>query len=387
MLDNIKVSIITVSYNAEKTIEQTINSVLNQTYPNIEYIIIDGNSQDGTLGIINKYKHRISQIVNEPDNGIYDAMNKGLKLVTGDIVGIINSDDWYELNAIEIIINVIYNTGADIVYGKLNVIENEKVVRQTNEIPLENMWHTMSVPHPATFVKRSVYDRVGLFDVSYNIAADYDFLLKAYSEGIIFKYINSVIANFRSNGVSSTKLVECAEETKRVTLKYMDKCPNREFVILKNEERINTAKYRELCNCNPFLLKHILSHIFQQEIQSVSIIGTGVWGVEFSKVVLKSGIEIEAYYDNMSSKWGKTFNGINIQSLDSLQAQKANIIIAIKNESVDVEKQLAGYHNPDIHWVTLCDIVKKYADYYNDVRKTEQIRLIKECRKSGLSDY
>ncbi|MDO4190908.1 MAG: glycosyltransferase, partial [Bacteroidales bacterium] len=123
------VSIITVCFNAEKTIEQTIQSVINQTYSNIEYIIIDGKSTDSTLNIVSKYKDNIATIISEPDNGIYDAMNKGIKLSSGELIGIINADDWYEKDAVKIMVNKYLSTenkDNSLYYGMIRIWKNNK---------------------------------------------------------------------------------------------------------------------------------------------------------------------------------------------------------------------------------------------------------------------
>ena len=131
---NIKISIITVSYNAVKTIEETINSVLNQSYSNIEYIIIDGGSRDGTVDIIKKYQDKINVWISEPDKGIYDAMNKGIKLAKGDWIGIINSDDCYCIDAFDTILNTISkNPNAELIFGNLNIIDKKMKLRMTNK--------------------------------------------------------------------------------------------------------------------------------------------------------------------------------------------------------------------------------------------------------------
>ena len=152
-----KVSVITVVYNSVDTIEQTIQSVLNQTYKNIEYIIIDGLSTDGTQKIIEQYLDCIAYFISEKDNGIYDAMNKGIRKASGDIIGIINSDDWYAEDAVENIVDCFKQNDVGLVYGNIiDVFQNGEQKERLKE-PLENMWHQMSVPHPSTFIKRSRY--------------------------------------------------------------------------------------------------------------------------------------------------------------------------------------------------------------------------------------
>jgi len=124
-----KISIITVCLNSEKTIEQTIQSVIEQKDEDLEYIIVDGRSVDKTLHIINKYKNNISLIISESDNGIYDAMNKGISLATGDVIGIINSDDWYEQGTFEGIRNCFLRSDADVVYGKMNLVDENGSIK------------------------------------------------------------------------------------------------------------------------------------------------------------------------------------------------------------------------------------------------------------------
>ncbi|MDO4880112.1 MAG: glycosyltransferase family 2 protein [Capnocytophaga sp.] len=201
------ISIITVSYNAVKTIEDTILSVINQTYPNIEYIIIDGGSTDGTLDIIKKYQERIAYWVSEPDKGIYDAMNKGIAKATGELVGIINSDDWYELDAIENVLSLYEETNTPMIYhGGLNVIKEDNAIFYTSKAPIKinRLKKGMIINHPATFVPKKIYEDIGGFSTSYKIASDYDFILRAFMKGYSFKPIHNVLANFRIGGVSTS---------------------------------------------------------------------------------------------------------------------------------------------------------------------------------------
>lgn len=196
------VSIITVSYNAAKTIEQTIRSVINQTYDSIEYIIIDGGSTDGTVDIIKKYEDQITYWVSEPDKGIYDAMNKGIAHAKGDIIGIINSDDWYELDAVEQVVKH-YKEGERVYYGGLKSYQENGTTFVTPATDsLSRLKRGMVVNHPSMFVNREVYERYGAFSLDYRIAADWDFTLKVYMKGVPFVKIDKILANFRLGGVS-----------------------------------------------------------------------------------------------------------------------------------------------------------------------------------------
>ena len=169
---NLKVSIITVCFNSEKTIRDTIESVLSQDYLNIEYIIIDGSSTDGTMNIIQEYEARINTIISEPDKGIYDAMNKGLKLATGDAIGILNSDDYFEYSSvISDVVNCFKsNTKASLVIGDLVFVDSlnlQSIVRHYSSKKFKpwKLRFGWMPPHPATFILHSAYEKVGYFSL------------------------------------------------------------------------------------------------------------------------------------------------------------------------------------------------------------------------------
>lgn len=197
------ISIITVVYNGVKTIEQTINSVLNQSYENIEYIIIDGGSTDGTIDIVRKYERQIDLWISEPDGGIYDAMNKGIGLAKGDLIGIINADDWYEPEIISYIAEFFDNLSHELViYGLLRNFKDEQFYSiKGNSI---NVLRYDMVQHPTCFIPKSIYEKYGTYDVKYKYSADYDLILRYVNAGIDFKFSERVIANFRIGGISTS---------------------------------------------------------------------------------------------------------------------------------------------------------------------------------------
>jgi glycosyltransferase len=206
-----KVSIITVVYNNVKTIRSAINSVLSQSYNEIEYIIVDGASTDGTLEIINEYRDKISVIVSEKDNGIYDAMNKGILQATGDIIGILNSDDLYENNKIiEIIADeFIKDKKLEIVYGDLvYVAKNDitKIVRKWTSCDYDLTFFDRGEvpPHPSLFLKNNVYKIAGLFNIEYKLASDYEFMLRVFKKNTFkLKYINKILVKMRLGGATN----------------------------------------------------------------------------------------------------------------------------------------------------------------------------------------
>ena len=206
-----KVSVITTTYNTGKTVEDTIKSVLDQTYPNIEFIIIDDASTDNTLDIVNKYKNKITKIVATEHTGIFGNLNKGVKLATGDIVAILNSDDFYISNdVIETVVKEFEKTGADCVWGDMLIVDPidvNKVVRNWKSSPYkegnyQKGWHP---PHPTFFVKRSMYEKYGYFRTDLWTSADYELVLRFLEKNrISSSYIPKVLTKMR-NGGSSTK--------------------------------------------------------------------------------------------------------------------------------------------------------------------------------------
>lgn len=238
------VTIITVVYNGEDYIEQAITSVLQQTYSNIEYIVVDGQSKDNTMVIVNKYKDKIQKIISEKDKGISDAFNKGIALATGEIIGILNADDWYEKNTVE---KVVTQMGeADIVYGDLRLWKNETfdTVFCGNHDYLRK---EMSVNHPTVFVKKHCYGQFGVFDLSYKYAMDYELLMRFMFKGCTYKYIPSVLANMRWAGASDKNWYDAIKEVKKVKGIYLSgKKVHHQLYFFKQALAISAAKFLQM---------------------------------------------------------------------------------------------------------------------------------------------
>ncbi len=208
-----KVSIITVAFNSDKTIEDTIKSVVNQTYPNIEYIIIDGQSSDNTLDICNQYNDKISKIISEKDKGIYDAMNKGIKNSTGDIIGILNSDDFYANNqVIEKIVNTFIQHQPDAVYANLVYVDANDANKITrtwiagNYKPKAFLKGWMP-PHPTFFIKKDCYNKYGHYTLKLKSAADYELMLRMiHKHNIKVAYLDEIITKMRVGGMSNASI-------------------------------------------------------------------------------------------------------------------------------------------------------------------------------------
>jgi glycosyltransferase involved in cell wall biosynthesis len=238
-MKNLKVSIITITYNSEKTLVQTIESVLSQSYQNIEYIIIDGNSTDKTVEIIKSYGERVSIFLSEKDDGIYDAMNKGLKLATGDIVGILNSDDVYFNNrVIEDVVEVFKKEKCASVYGDLYYVAEdnlERVSRYWKSSPFKEGsfkqgWHPA---HPTFFVKREIYEKYGYFDLNMKVSADFELMLRFLEKyAISTAYLPKVLVKMRLGGESNRSIQNIIKGNKSI-LKAFD----------KNEIEVKTFSY------------------------------------------------------------------------------------------------------------------------------------------------
>ena len=210
---NVKVSIITVVYNNKDTIKDAIESVLSQTYTNMEYIIVDGASTDGTVEIVKSYGDKISKFVSEKDKGIYDGLNKGVGLATGDIVCFLHSDDLYNnKDTIEKIMKLFdADNSLDGIYGDLVYTPKEdtsKVFRywKSKDFDISLLKKGWMPAHPTLFLKREVYEKYGKFDLSFKIAADYDFMLRVLSSGTKVKYLPEVLYKMRVGGESNKSI-------------------------------------------------------------------------------------------------------------------------------------------------------------------------------------
>ena len=229
-------SIVTISFNSENTIEDTINSVLAQTYTDYEYIIVDGGSKDSTLDIIKRYEPLFEGKMkwkSEPDKGIYDAMNKGIKMAMGDIIGIVNSDDWLEADALSLV-NIKYIENSlreDCLYcGGIRFHQDGKTKEMKvnlNSFYKQAPLYIMSgIRHPATFVPRKVYERIGMFNDRMRLSADQDFILRCHFGGIEIIPIENVLSNMAAGGISTSgdkKAIQYSCNDRKLMLKNFEK--------------------------------------------------------------------------------------------------------------------------------------------------------------------
>lgn len=215
-MSNLKISVITVSFNSAATIERTIDSVVNQRCPNMEYIVVDGGSLDGTVEIIEKYSRlgQITKYVSERDEGISNAFNKGIALSSGDVIGIINADDYYMAGTLNKVMQI-YNAPKMnfILHG--NILQEKRGRRsRMRPRPLPQIWKYVDCPfnHPAVFVPRIVYNQIGVYDKRYRYAMDYDFYLRAMIADIPFVFVDDDFAIFSTEGISCQSPQACHRE-------------------------------------------------------------------------------------------------------------------------------------------------------------------------------
>lgn len=226
-----KLSMVTVCFNAEKSIERTMKSVFSQTAPIYEYLIIDGGSSDSTMSIVNSYREKFESrgikfvTVSEPDNGISDAFNKGIRLATGDLIGLINADDEMLPQTCSILSNS-FEEGIDIYYGNCiwdEITNNLRFVskpKETNPEKLDRLMYEMVMIHPATFITKKAYEKCGYYDISFRYCMDEELLYRMFKNGIKFRYIDREFSVFMAGGVSDSNPKKVFDEVSRIPLMY-----------------------------------------------------------------------------------------------------------------------------------------------------------------------
>lgn len=340
---NIVVSIITVCLNCEKTIRRTIESVLYQSYHNIEYIIVDGCSVDGTLEIIKEFEPLFSgrlKYISEEDKGLYDAMNKGIKISAGDIVAFLNGDDWYEEDALNQVVRHFNNSSCDMLFGNANIIEEDRVVG-LRKSDVEKMQYTMPCCHQAVFAKRELFVKVGLFDLRYLVCADYDWLLRAYNTGVNIETTETILTSFRTGGLSSQQVEQLITEHIAIAVLNAHKqgiseiIPEiyREMLNLKEEDLYQIGCSRQWNYMDGVLNRH----------QSYYIWGTGFYGEKCFRLFQLLGLKMKGFVDNYRTQ--KCIEGYEVITPEQL-GEEGVICIATMEYERDIIKQLEKMNIP-----------------------------------------
>lgn len=246
-----RISLITISYNSENTIQKTLESVKNQSIKDFEFLIIDGNSNDNTLNIVQNYSF-IDKVISEKDRGIYDALNKGIKNSTGEIIGFLNSDDtFYTENSLELISNA-FDDNTDCVFGDLVYIDNEEKIKRVwkgSEFKKGAFKKGWMPAHPTFYCRRSFYEKFGLYNDSYKIAGDFELMLRFFEKhNIRSKYIQQTLVNMKVGGASNSGLkskIDILREEFRA-LKENDIPINKLSYILNKAKKLNEFKFIEI---------------------------------------------------------------------------------------------------------------------------------------------
>lgn len=359
-----KISVVTVCYNSSKTIEQTILSVVNQSYENKEYIIIDGGSTDGTQSLIRKYENNIAYWVSEPDQGIYDAMNKGIKQCTGDIIAILNSDDWYEEEILSTIATY-FTENDDIVVGTINQVVNDRVYKKRGDIvDQENIHLRMIYSHPAMIVRRAVYRNVGLYNVKYKISADYEWALRAHNAGVCIRCVPDVFVSFRMNGISTRQAYQCRIENREIALANMGEHNPQ---ILKNkieeyyEHILKQSRYNDFYQV-----------VWRQELDFIKTLfdfskdyyiwGTGYYGEMCYELFHELGIKIAGFIDNHIQQ--ELLHNFVVVTPDKICEDNIICISTPKYES-EIKEQLFRMHFAVERCICFSDIQSRIYEKLN----------------------
>lgn len=251
----IKISVVTAVFNRQQTVGDAIESVLSQSYSQVESIVIDGASTDGTLAVLEYYRPRLGVLISENDNGIYEALNKGIKHATGDVVGFLHADDLFENSMVlSKVASAFQDPAVDAVYGDLVYVKNndiEQVIRywKSGLYDMDAISHGWMPPHPTFYVRRAVYDRLGAFDTRYRIAADYDTVLRFLAVAKIrVAYIPEVLVRMRAGGISNRSLKTIVRKSlEDIDVLQRNKVGGFWTVVSKNLRKISQFWRRESC--------------------------------------------------------------------------------------------------------------------------------------------
>ena len=236
------VTIVTPVRNGAATLERALRSVFAQDYPAVETVVVDGASTDGTLDILRRYDEALDCWISEPDSGISDAFNKGIALATGDIIGILNADDWYEPDAVSKVVAAFAAAGADAVCGALQywIGDQQGLIFYSNP---DNLRLESTVNHPTLFVRRAVYEQHGLFQTRYRYAMDYDLILRFYLRGVRFHVLPDVLANMQLGGRSDSAVFPVSRELYQIKTALMGRPIRHALYSVYHFARTHVSKF------------------------------------------------------------------------------------------------------------------------------------------------
>lgn len=360
----IRFSIITPTFNSEKHLEDTIKSVLNQDYLNIEYIIIDGGSCDHTCNIVDKYRRKISHYISEPDEGIYDAFNKGAKIATGDILYFLNSDDYlYESNVIGEIAEIFNHQPAlAFVYGNALVLDEKSNFQyiRGRAMTFQDLKTGEMPPHMGFFARKFLFEKHGFFDTYYKIAGDYDFISKCFqSDEQNSLYINKTIAVFRCGGVSTdpNKQRLMSQEQNAIIAKY--------FGVQSAMDTLGDINgfYRTWLECLVLQGKGISSVLHQYRINNVAVFGTMKTALCLLADLKHEKINVVIFLDNNRNMQQSKLAGIEVKAPSWLVENRTSvdaIILSIEsNRDLEIRAQIRELINDALPVYSWKDLVEQ----------------------------
>ena len=366
------VTVLMATYNRAKTVRRALDSIQAQDYPNIETIVIDGASTDGTLEILREYERagKITKLVSEPDHGIYEALNKGIRLASGKILGVLGSDDSYLDGAVSAIVRGFEESGADVVYGGVvyQYSETDRRYDDKSNLDLKLYFYKNPMNHQSLFV-RTALQKAHLFDTSYRIAGDYKFFSMLYYSGHPFHHIDVPIATYNMNGLSGTDHYVFRKELKRIAGELLQK-----FSFTDEEKQaIAVLDDRNRMKCLQAYLVNRIQREGENQDKLISaparrfiIFGIGTIGREFAKLVeLLFGKEsIEAFWDNGKGLQGTRHLGIPVESPEPGVTGKL-ILISSSYYEKEMAEQLdhCGYQRGR-DYLMWTDSVRKMAELY-----------------------
>lgn len=352
-----KISIVTVCYNSADTIRHTIESVVNQDYGEIEYVVIDGGSEDGTVDIIKEYGSKITYWCSEKDQGIYDAMNKGIRKSTGEVIAFMNSDDYYYNNDVFKNVALCFeNSNADIVYGdfiRMWADENKDSTyfSVADEDP-ETMHFSFPFCHQAMFMRRKLFDILGEYLLDYKVSADYEWILKAYVNHFKFQYVPGCMCVWRYGGYTYNNLARNMEECKQIRLSMLPEAKRGLYydkIIQSYENNKLNLIINMLLSDDEHTIELVREKLKKYD-NRIILCGAGIRGKKMKQVLDRAGVRIITIMDNDSLKWGTDINGTEIKKPYFVPDTNIEVVITMKENVDEIKEQLIhlGYDKKSI---------------------------------------
>lgn len=376
-----KISIITVCLNHADTIERTIQSVINQKYDEVEYIVIDGKSSDGTVDIIKKYGRYLTYWCSDADNGIYDAMNKGIVKATGEVVAFLNSDDWYEDGTLVKVKSYFEQYHPMVLAGRVNTLQKGKWKKYMSDLDRdkENIRMAMIYRQPAMFVRRKVFEQLGGFHTCYKIAADFEWALRVHDAGVEIMQVEDVFTNFSSTGISNTNLNQTIREAREIALEALGQCEGYSVLEKKDWKRKINKCYDEqqaFADVKKMIrdqqmndypeLKSAMSEYFTEK--SYVVWGIGIVGDDMYHLLMQLGLEVEFFVDKKSGSDIGTFHDRKVLAPQELGHGKKIIAASLEyeDEIADCLDKMGFRKNLDyiLYSVILQKLQETYMKYY-----------------------